>query len=79
MPPAARPAALAPQTPPSARRVATLQSSTAAPGEDNTEVHIHIGRIDVTAVHETPAARRRAPGAPAPMSLDGYLAKQGRS
>jgi hypothetical protein len=79
MAPAARPTALAPLTPPPVRRGATPQGSTAAPGEDNTEVHIHIGRIDVTAVHETPAARRRAPGAPAPMSLDGYLAKQGRS
>ena len=49
--------------------------------EETTEVHVHIGRIEMTAVHEPaplkPAAARR----PAPTSLDEYLAKRhgGRS
>lgn len=48
---------------------------------DDTEVHVHIGRIDVTAVHEpAPPARRRAAAATrAPMSLDTYLAARNRS
>jgi hypothetical protein len=79
MPRAARPAALAPIAPSPVRRGGTPQGSTATAPDDSTEVHIHIGRIDVTAVHEAPAPRRRTPAAPAPMSLDGYLAKQGRS
>ena len=44
--------------------------------EETTEVHVHIGRIEVTAVHEAApgkaAARRRQP----PMSLDDYLARR---
>ncbi|MDB5733109.1 MAG: hypothetical protein JWQ03_3004, partial [Variovorax sp.] len=48
--------------------------------DGNTEVHIHIGRIDVTAAHDAPPARRRSAAAapPAPMSLDGYLAARQR-
>lgn len=44
----------------------------------DTEVHIHIGRIDVTAVPEAPAPRRSEPKVQAPMSLDAYLAQRGR-
>jgi hypothetical protein len=47
--------------------------------DEATEVHIHIGRIDVTAVHEAPPPRRRAAPSPAPMSLDTYLARRSRS
>lgn len=50
-----------------------------AAGEGGTEVHIHIGRIDVTALQSAPAPRRRPAPAQAPMSLDGYLAKRGRA
>ncbi|WP_157633638.1 hypothetical protein [Thioflavicoccus mobilis] len=40
------------------------------------EVHVHIGRIEVTAVQE-PAPARRAPRRAAPtMSLDDYLARR---
>lgn len=78
MPREARPAPLAAIPQPSTRRGAPQQSG-AAQSEADTEVHIHIGRIDVTAVHEAPAPRRRAAAAPAPMSLDGYLAQRGRS
>jgi hypothetical protein len=47
--------------------------------DEATEVHIHIGRIDVTAVHEAPPPRRRAAPTLAPMSLDTYLARRSRS
>lgn len=49
--------------------------------EETTEVHVSIGRIEITAMHETPAPRRPAPHANKPMSLDEYLAKReaGRS
>jgi hypothetical protein len=47
--------------------------------EETTEVHVSIGRIEVTAVHEAPQQRRPAPKANQPMSLDEYLARrQGR-
>jgi len=47
--------------------------------EETTEVHVSIGRIEVTAVHE-PAPAKPAPARrSAPMSLDEYLARrQGR-
>jgi hypothetical protein len=52
--------------------------STAAAETAAEEVHIHIGRIEVTAVHEASRPRReRTPSVPA-MSLDTYLAKRGR-
>jgi hypothetical protein len=79
MPREAGPAPLAPVAQPSARRGGSPQNIASTQSEDNTEVHIHIGRIDVTAVHEAPSPRRRTAAAPAPMSLDGYLAQRGRS
>ena len=79
MPREARPPPLSPVPQPATRRGTSPQSIAAAQSEADTEVHIHIGRIDVTAVHEAPAPRRRAAAAPAPMSLDGYLAQRGRS
>jgi hypothetical protein len=57
---------------------AVPEASPIAPTETAAEVHIHIGRIEVTAVHEASRPRReRAPSAPS-MSLDAYLAKRGR-
>ena len=45
-------------------------------GEEAVEVHVTIGRIEVTAVHEpSPPKRTRRP-ARKPMSLDEYLAKR---
>lgn len=41
---------------------------------EDTEVHIHIGRIDVTVVHEAPKPRPRARERTQPVSLDAYLA-----
>jgi hypothetical protein len=43
------------------------------------EVHIHIGRIEVTAMHEAAPPRRPPAPRPPPMSLDAYLAKRGRT
>jgi hypothetical protein len=41
---------------------------------------VHIGRIEVTALHENSSAPRRRPSpAPAPMSLDAYLARRSRT
>jgi hypothetical protein len=53
------------------------QVKTAA--DETTEVHIHIGRIDVTAVHEAPPRRCKPPPQQAPMSLDAYLARRNRA
>jgi hypothetical protein len=44
--------------------------------EETTEVHVHIGRIEVIAVHEPAPAKPAAARRPAPMSLDDYLAKR---
>jgi hypothetical protein len=44
--------------------------------EESTEVHVSIGRIEVTAVHEALPPKRAAQRRPAAMSLDEYLAKR---
>jgi len=44
--------------------------------EETTEVHVSIGRIEVTAVHEAPQQKRQTPAAAKPMSLDDYLARR---
>lgn len=44
--------------------------------EETTEVHVSIGRIEVTAVHEPAAPKPAASRRNAPMSLDDYLAKR---
>lgn len=54
--------------------IGTQHSPTAAPQE--TEVHIHIGRIDVTALHEAPRAKAKPRERAQPMSLDAYLARR---
>jgi hypothetical protein len=51
----------------------------AATGGEPSEVHVHIGRIEVSAVHEAAPARRPPAPRPPPMSLDAYLAKRGRT
>jgi hypothetical protein len=43
---------------------------------ENTEVHVHIGRIEVTAVHEAPREKPKRPQARGPMSLDEYLTRR---
>ncbi len=46
--------------------------------DEITEVHVSIGRIEVTAVHESPPPKRQTPAAAKPLSLDEYLARRGR-
>jgi hypothetical protein len=60
-------------------RQARAPGETRAPDAPN-EVHVHIGRIEVTAVHEPATAKpkARAPGRQ-PMSLENYLARRDRS
>lgn len=49
--------------------------------EETTEVHVSIGRIEVTAVHQPAPSKPATPRRNAPMSLDEYLARRhgGRS
>jgi hypothetical protein len=75
--PAASPAITAPAT---TRWPAMTNSAThAVASAEPSEVHIHIGRIEVTAMHEAAPPRRPPVPRPSPMSLDAYLAKRGRT
>mgnify|MGYP001152842329 CR=1 FL=1 len=42
-------------------------------GKETTEVHVHIGRIEVTAMHAAPQPKCRMQEKPGPMTLDEYL------
>jgi len=44
--------------------------------EQHTDVHVSIGRIEVTAVQEAAPPRRAAPRGPKPMSLEEYLTRR---
>jgi hypothetical protein len=57
----------------------TNPATHAVASREPSEVHIHIGRIEVTAVHEAAPPRRLPAPRPSPMSLDAYLAKRGRT
>jgi hypothetical protein len=46
--------------------------------EETTEVHVRIGRIEVTAVHEAPPPKRQTQATAKPMTLDEYLARRQR-
>ena len=46
--------------------------------DEVTEVHVSIGRIEVTAVHESPPPKRQAPTPAKPLLLDEYLARRVR-
>lgn len=48
----------------------------AAAVEETTEVHVTIGRIEVTAVQDAPAQKPSPRRRPAPMSLDEYIARR---
>lgn len=63
-----------PASPATHARAATWAGSVPPAAREDTEVHIHIGRIDVTAVHEAPKARPRARERAQPVSLHDYLA-----
>ncbi|RFC33102.1 MAG: hypothetical protein DID91_2727703249 [Candidatus Nitrotoga sp. MKT] len=63
--------------------VAAQRSEHSSPGrqgqaDEITEVHVSIGRIEVTAVHEPPPPKRQAPTSAKPLSLDEYLARRGK-
>ena len=60
------------QTASSTAQIAT----TVAPSQQADEVHIHIGRIEVTAIQESAPSKREARKGPSPLSLDDYLAKR---
>ncbi|MCP1644499.1 hypothetical protein J2T41_004137 [Pseudomonas citronellolis] len=70
------PTLLAPMAPATAPqpRVAPTQAEPTPRQPD--EVHIHIGRIEVTAIQEAAPARREARKGPPPLSLDDYLARR---
>jgi hypothetical protein len=81
MPPVASSRSVGPDdTAPAALRqlIPPIAPPHATASEEPNEVHIHIGRIEVTAVHEAAAPRRRRESAPA-MTLDAYLAKRGHT
>lgn len=60
----------------SAPAAAASASALALPAREPDEVHIHIGRIEVTAIQESrPASKPSRKGA-APLSLDDYLARR---
>lgn len=63
--PSAAVAAVHPRAPAHARRA-----------EETTEVHVSIGRIEVTALQQAPAPRKVARQARAPLSLEDYLARR---
>ncbi|QID17622.1 hypothetical protein G3580_08175 [Nitrogeniibacter mangrovi] len=56
----------------------TPNRQAAEPPAEPNEVHVHIGRIEVTAVQEAAAPKARPKRGQAPMSLDDYLARRRR-
>lgn len=81
----ALPTALLPPEPVTAPYAASASTPIAnnrpapASASEPAEVHVHIGRIEVTAVQAPDPPRRPARSGQAPMSLDAYLAKRQRS
>lgn len=73
---AARPSALNASA--AAQRVGHGGYGRQGQADEITEVHVSIGRIEVTAVHESPPPKRQAPTPAKPLSLDEYLARRGR-
>lgn len=55
---------------------APLASAPPTPSSQTDEVHIHIGRIEVTAIQESAPSKRASRKGTAPLSLDDYLAKR---
>ena len=69
------PVATAATSPPSAGLHATAPDRRPA-GDPPTDVHVHIGRIEVTAVQDAAAPKPTARHGRPPMSLDDYLARR---
>ena len=66
--------AATPMPSPSAANI--LPASVNAVRDFTRDVHVTIGRIEVTAMHDRPVARRSVPDTRRPMSLDEYLARR---
>jgi len=62
---------------PGSRQMRQPVGTASAPADEPAEVHVHIGRIEVTAVQE-PDRRRKPPTGPQPMSLNEYLKRRQR-
>jgi hypothetical protein len=85
------PAPLLPPQPSTAGRAAPLAQTVRGPAafafrpapqaaaSQETEVHIHIGRIDVTALHEAPPPKARPRERAQPVSLDAFLAARSKT
>jgi hypothetical protein len=56
-----------------------LRPAPQAAASQETEVHIHIGRIDVTALQEAPRPKARPRERTQPVSLDAYLAARSKT
>ncbi len=63
------------QQPPNRQSLSARLPDTRSPDSAPNEVHVHIGRIEVTALQDAPAAKPRTRGRQ-PMSLDEYLARR---
>ncbi len=64
-----------PATPHAPHAFVPLRQAAPAPAEP-AEVHVHIGRIEVTAITQPQAPRRAARETPQALSLDAYLARR---
>lgn len=85
------PAPLLPSQPSTAGHVAPLAQTVRGPAafalrpapqtaaSQETEVHIHIGRIDVTALHEAPRPKAGPRERTQPVSLDAYLTARSKT
>ncbi|QKE63246.1 hypothetical protein HNE05_07700 [Aquipseudomonas campi] len=65
-----------PVAPSQAVTAAPLASAPPIPSPQPDEVHIHIGRIEVTAIQESAPSKRASRKGAAPLSLDDYLARR---
>ncbi len=59
-----------------AAAISTGSAAADGPAEATSEVHVHIGRIEVTAVQEMPAKQRAPRERPGALSLEAYLARR---
>lgn len=75
----AAPSAIPAGPAPSARAAASRAGNGPPTTHEDTEVHIHIGRIDISAVHETPKPKPRTRERAQPVSLHDYLATRTRT
>lgn len=71
---------VATDAPADAMPMPSLRPSASMPAAaEPTEVHVHIGRIEVTAVHEPPEPRRPVTSRAPPVSLQAYLATKAKA